>query len=58
MVTIEELDKAKQKVDEAFDKYDQIGDTTTAKDFCLRQKQYSSIFDEYWSCENINKEVK
>lgn len=48
MVTIEELDAAKQKVDESFNKYDQNGGKTTAKDFCLKQKQYSSIFDEYW----------
>ena len=52
MVTIEELDKAKQKVDDAFGEYDRLGDKTTAKDFCLRQKQYSSMFDEYWSCKN------
>lgn len=52
MITLEDLDKAKHEVDEAFDKYDQIGDKTTAEDFYLKQKQYSSMFDEYWSCKN------
>lgn len=47
MITIEELDEAKQKGDEAFNKYDQNGGKTAAKDLCLRQKQYYSMFDEY-----------
>ena len=53
MITLEDLDKAKQEVDEAFDKYDQTGDKPTAEDFCLKQKQYSFMFDEYWSTFNI-----
>jgi hypothetical protein len=52
MITLEELDEAKQKVDEAFDKYDRIGDKTTAKYFCLKQEQYSSMFKEYWRVKN------
>lgn len=49
MITIEELDKAKQKIDEAFDKYDQLGDKTTAEYFYEKQKQYMVLFKQYWS---------
>ena len=49
MITIEDLDKAKQKIDEAFDKYDQIGDKTTAEYFYEKQKQYMVLFKQYWS---------
>ena len=49
MVTVKELDDAKKITDDAFNEYCLNENTTTAKDFYLKQKRYISLFNKYWS---------